>query len=451
MAHDVQAPRRVVAIVGRPNVGKSAIFNRIIGRRLSIVHEESGVTRDRLNAEAEVAGEKFQLVDTGGLGQLDNARGQDRFDEGIRQQIDVAIRDAAVFILVVDVEAGVVPLDREVARLLREAGRPVFVAANKADHPSRDARAEDCAELGYPVYPVSALHSRGFDPLLRDVVGELPPPVEEAGEEPLRVAVVGKPNAGKSSYINRLLRSNRVLVSEVPGTTRDSIEIPFRVGRGKQARSYLLMDTAGLKRKGKVKDVVEMFSMMRAEESIRRADVVVLVLDAEVGPSAHDKKISSLIHRHEKGSVLLVNKWDRMEGTTQRAYLKALAGALPFLQHVPVVFASAHSGYNIRRSVDAIDHVAAQVRSKLATGVLNRVLHDAINRRPPTAVDGRRMKLFYATQTGTQPLRITLFVNHPRRVNENYRRYLVHALRDAFGLEGAPVILRFRARSRDHG
>lgn len=254
-AQAVASPRRVIAIVGRPNVGKSALFNRIVGRRMAIVHEESGVTRDRLAAEAAWNDERFELIDTGGLALMDNTTADGQIDKGVRDQVRVAIEDAAVVIQVVDIRTGPVPLDEEVSRILHTAGTPTLVAANKADHDGLDRDAAAFADLGFPVIPVSALHNRGVGDLLAAAVTPLPEAEDRPETHPLKIAVVGRPNVGKSSYINRLLNHDRVIVSSVPGTTRDSIEVPFALGRGKQARHYLLIDTAGIRRLGKVDSV----------------------------------------------------------------------------------------------------------------------------------------------------------------------------------------------------
>lgn len=438
-------PQRIVAIVGRPNVGKSALFNRLTGRRLSIVHEESGVTRDRVACEAQWNDARFELIDTGGIHIMDGASVTDRIHAGIHDQVRIAVQDAAVLVLVVDIEAGLLPLDEEVARQLRESGRPVLIAANKADHPGRDDQSAEFESLGFPVFPVSALHNRGLEELMSRVVRHLPPAAPADDVPALKVAVVGRPNVGKSSYINRLLRNDRVIVSPEPGTTRDSIEIPFTVGEGPQARRYRLIDTAGMRRKGKIHDPVERFSLMRAEQSIRNADVVIHMLDAEQGPTARDKTIAAMILDHHKGAVLMINKWDLAEDITQRQYTKALRHTLPFLEFVPIVYVSAHSGFNIRKSIETIDYVSAQIRIECTTGLLNRVLHGAFGRLQPPTVAGSRLKLFYATQTGIQPVRIRLFVNHPRHVSKSYESYLVKSLRAAFGLEGAPVVLHYRA------
>lgn len=439
---------RIVAIVGRPNVGKSAVFNRIVGRRVAIVHDEPGVTRDRVSAEAEWNGQRFELIDTGGLGLLDGKSAGDVIAQGIREQADIAIQDAAVIVFAVDITAGATPLDRDVAKLLHQSGRPVVVAANKADREELDAQGADFEALGFPVFPVAALHNRGFDALLKAVLRALPAEESATAAHPLRVAIVGKPNAGKSSFINRVLRSDRVIVSDVPGTTRDSIEVPFTIGSGPQARHYRLIDTAGLRKIRRADHAIERWSVMRAQKSIEDADVVVLMMDAEKGPSEQDKKIAGLITDARKGCVLLVNKWDIAEGqkkVTQRQYEKALRQAMYFLDYAPLVFASAHSGLNIRRAIEVIDYVAAQISSEVPTSTVNRVLHDAVKRVQPPMVSGRRMKLYYATQVGTRPLRLRLFVNDPELCAPAYRAFLLARLREAVGLEGAPVVLEFKS------
>jgi len=277
------------------------------------------------------------------------------------------------------------------------------------------------------------------------VVKALPAIQNETKTEPLKVAVVGRPNVGKSSYINRLLRSDRVIVSEAPGTTRDSVDVPFAVGKGDQARHYVLIDTAGMRRVGKIDTSVERFSLFRAEKSIGNADVVAVMLDATQEATAQDKKIASLVLEQGKGCFILVNKWDLSE-VTQRKYGPRILEVMPFVGYCPVVFASAKTGYNIRRTVEAIDYVAAQVRAVLSTGMLNRTIFDASERARPPTVRGKRLKIFYSTQVGYAPIRIRLFVNDPGRVRPAYRDYLIRILRETFGLEGAPVFLQFRSR-----
>jgi len=438
--------KRVVAIVGRPNVGKSAIFNRIIRRRVAIVHDEPGVTRDRVSCEARWGEERFELIDTGGLGFIDRKSQPDVIVAETAKQVEVAIEDAAAIIFAVDITAGVVALDQNVAKLLHASGRPVIIAANKADTERLDRAAEEFTSLGFPVFPVAALHDRGFDPLMAQVLKQLPPRdmVEEA-RNPLRVAVVGRPNAGKSSYINRLLNNNRVIVSPVAGTTRDSIEIPFTVGSGPQARHYVLVDTAGMRHARKIDTAVETYSLMRAEKSVENADVVILVMDATEGPSAQDKKIAAKIIDNHKGCVLLVSKWDLAEGVTQRAYEKAFREQVPFLSFAPLLFASSTSGFNIRKTIETIDYVAAQITTEIPTGTLNRVLHDTFKRVQAPMVRTHRLKFYYATQVGTKPVRLRLFVNNPEYVAPAYKAYLLNSLRKAYGLEGAPLVIDFRS------
>ncbi|MDA0990330.1 MAG: ribosome biogenesis GTPase Der [Verrucomicrobia bacterium] len=440
-------PRRIAAIVGRPNVGKSALFNRLVRERISIVHEESGVTRDRIVREVRWRDERFDLVDTGGICNVDGAIVADEIEAGIHAQVAAALADAAVAILVVDIHTGVVPMDEVVAKLLRDSGCPTVVAANKADTDARDDACVDFQQFGFPVFPVSALHNRGIEELMPAVVKSLPDLPNETVNNPLKVAIVGRPNVGKSSYINRLLRHDRVIVSDIPGTTRDSIDIPFQVGQGGQARHYVLIDTAGMRRKGKIDTTVERFSRMRAEKSIERADVVVHVMDATAGPTTQDKKIAGMIAEHRKGAVILLSKWD-LSDITQTKYEPEFRKAMPFLSHCPVVFISSVSGYNMRVSVDAIDLVARQVRRQLPTGVLNRAILDAVERVHPPAVQGKMLKIYYSTQVGVQPVRIRLFVNDPRYLRPQYREYLIRYLREKFGLEGAPLILQFSKRTR---
>ncbi len=444
--------KRVVAIVGRPNVGKSALFNRLVGRRVSIVHEEVGVTRDRVACEANWNGERFELIDTGGLGHFGKQVSADQIVAGTEAQAEVAIADASFIIFVVDLTAGMVPLDEEVARILHRSGRTVIIAANKADNPERDADAYDFDALGFPVFPVSAIQNRGISDLMEALAPLLPHEENPTEKRPLRVAVVGRPNAGKSSYINRLLKNERVIVSDIPGTTRDSIEIPFTIGKGETARHYQLIDTAGVQKDTRSKSAVDWFSNLRTDKSIERSDVVVMVLDAETGPTTRDKKVAAKIIDAQKGCLLLLNKWDLAqdadEEITQTKYLPALREALPFLGFAPVLFVSAKSGYNIKRSIEAIDYVAAQTRTEITTGVLNRVIQHACEKYPPPIAKGKRLKVYYATQTGTQPIYIKLFVNHPDNARSNWLSYLKNQLREAFGLEGAPMFIKLVARPR---
>jgi len=446
------APReRVVAIVGRPNVGKSALFNRVARQRVAIVHDEPGVTRDRLAREVEHDGQRFLLVDTGGIAPVRAASAQSTIESGTRSQVDAALGDAASVVLTVDAMHGLHPMDAEVAHLVRQSGLPCVCAANKCDLEQHEARVHEFNALGFKVFPVSAEHDRGMGPLLDEVLGTLPPTLPEPTiAKPLRVAVVGRPNAGKSAYINRLLNSERVIVSEIPGTTRDSVEIPFTIGRGEQARHYTLIDTAGMRHVHKIDSSVERFSHFRAEKTVATADICLLVMDATVGPTVQDKHIAALIQEHKKGCVIIVNKWDLAiaQNLTQTQYEPSLRREVQFMNHCPVVFVSAKDGYNVRRSVEVVDRVAGNVNAKLPTGLLNRVLETAASRIAPTSGHGKQFRFYYAVQTGAAPVSLRLYCNDPRIPKKQYTDYLIRSLRENFELEGAPVQIFYRARSR---
>lgn len=441
--------QRIVAIVGRPNVGKSAMFNRIVGKRISIVHEQPGVTRDRVSSEVHWQGQFFELIDTGGLGFIDREGTHDQIEHNLREQALAAIEDARVIIFAVDITAGLTPLDQEVARLLHAANRTVLLAANKADTEAIDKLGDEFLSLGFPVFPVAALHNRGFDRLLDEALKHLP--AEEAPDkrDALKIAVVGKPNAGKSSFINRLTRTKRLIVSDVPGTTRDSVEIPFTLG-GASPRHYVLVDTAGLRHIRREHSAVELFSIMRAKAAVEAADVVVLMMDAEVGPSEQDKKIAALINEHQKGCVIVVNKWDLAEGkVTTGEYGKALRRSMSFMDFAPVMFISAETGWNVKKCLQLIDTVAANINATITTGTLNRVLQKATQRLAAPTVGNKRFKMYYATQIGNRPVRINIFANEPRILPPAYRLYLHNQIRAAYGLEGAPIVLAFKSSHGD--
>lgn len=439
----------VVSIVGRPNVGKSAMFNRLLGRRLAIVHEDCGVTRDRLIARASWYDMPFELVDTGGLTEFGREAAGNLLDAETRRQSEAAIEDASIVILVTDAESGLHPLDEAVARLVRQKGVRAVVAANKCDHPDRDQQASAFEPLGFPVFGVSALHNRGIDELMKEVTAGWKPVDTSHAPVPLKITVVGKPNVGKSSFLNRVVQQERLIVSAIPGTTRDTIDIPFQVGEGPAARHYLLTDTAGMRRMGKVDGAVERYSVFRAESSIHRSDVVVLMLDASQGPTAQDKAIANTVIDAHKGCLVVVNKWDLLKGhSSEREYREALSHAIGFLKWVPFVFASAKDGFNVRKCLETIDYVAGQIQTQIPTATLNRVLSDAVERVQPPMLKGKRFKIYYATQTSVNPIRISLFVNDPTRLTDTYREYLLHALRRHFGLEGAPVLIVLKERPR---
>ena len=441
---------RVIAIVGRPNVGKSALFNRIAGKRIAIVHDESGVTRDRLMREVDWDEQKFSLVDTGGIMTRDAKTEKDPIVAGVRAQVDSALDDAAVVIMVADVQQGVQPMDEEVARIIRKSGVPCILAVNKCDLDSHEEAISEFARLGFPYYPVAAQHNRGMGALMEAVLPYLPEAVNQTEKKPLRVAIVGRPNAGKSSYINRLLKAERVIVSDVAGTTRDSIDIPFTIGEGEQARHYTLVDTAGMRHKHSVDSAVERFSLFRAEESVKQADVVVLIMDPELGPTVQDKHIAALIQAEQKACVMLINKWDIAveKEMKEKETTETLYKILPFMSYCPLLLISAKTGYNIRKSIEVIDAVAAQTQVKLPTGLLNRTLVEATHRVVAPAKAGKRLRVYYAVQVGTSPILIRMFVNDPKLATKQYTDFMVRSLRERFGLEGAPVVILYRARPR---
>jgi GTP-binding protein len=468
----------LIAIVGRPNVGKSALFNRIAGRRIAIVHDEPGVTRDRVTAEVEWHGRPFTLVDTGGLGLVHGEKAPDVITRAAFEQVELAIEAASVIILVVNVREGVVPLDREVADRLRRAGKPTLIAVNKADTDREDIGADEFSALGFEkIFPVSAIHHRGIDDLMDTALAALPPAAEAqavaAAEPPLKVAVVGRPNVGKSSLINALTHSERVIVSPIPGTTRDSVDVPFEVETDGVRQKYILIDTAGVRKTGRVHDSVEFYSVKRAEESIARCDIVIFVLDAEAGILVQDKKVADRIIEERKACVLVVNKWDliasglekgrrdqrvasrekRREGqarplTTLADFGGWVRESLFFLDYAPVVFTSALSGFHLDRMLESVRYVASQLRQKVPTGILNRTLHQAIEAQQPPSAAGHRLKFYYATQVRQAPPTFLLFVNRADLLPDQYRKYLTQTMRRAFGYEGCPIILAARTRDK---
>lgn len=468
----------IIAIVGRPNVGKSALFNRIVGRRIAIVHDLPGVTRDRVTAEAEWRGRPFTLVDTGGIGLLRGEKAGDVILSAAIEQVDVAIESAHVIILVVNVQEGVVPLDREVAQRLRRSGKPVVVAVNKADNASAEAGVIEFAELGFDkLFPVSAIHGRGTSTLMDGAMTLLPAAEPLTTTEPaeptvplapaaMKLAVVGRPNVGKSSLINALTQSSRVIVSPIPGTTRDAVDVPFEVATDGARQSYVLIDTAGMRKARRVNDSIEFFSVKRAEDSIERADIVVFVLDAESGILEQDKKIADKIVEARKGCIVVVNKWDLFEEHVAEARAKAekrsgrsrrrdetkpmtalaefgrwVQEKLFFLDYAPVIFTSAKTGFHLDRLLEAVRYVTAQLRQTIPTALLNRTVRDAIDRKQPISASGARLKFFYATQVRQAPPTFLLFVNRDELFSPAYQKYLAGEMRRAFGFEGVPLLM----------
>jgi len=470
----------LIAIVGRPNVGKSALFNRIVGRRIAIVHDQPGVTRDRVSAEAEWGGRAFTLVDTGGIGLVRGEKASDAIAQAAFEQVQIAIEAAHVIILVVNVQEGVVPLDREVARRLRTSGKPVLVAVNKVDNYRAEEEMPEFAELGFErLFPVTAIHGQGIDALMNAAIVLVPSVVNVQSHEsespdpglqalsPLKLAIVGRPNVGKSSLINALTRSERVIVSPIPGTTRDAVDVPLEVDSEGVRQKYVLIDTAGIRKDRRIADSVEFFSVKRSEESIARCDIAVFVLDAEAGITEQDKKIGGKILEERKACVVVINKWDLVEGVVRKAREEEIARRnrkirrgnglktmttlaefgqwvqehLFFLDFAPVIFTSAKSGFHLDRLLEAVRYVAAQLQQKIPTAILNRTLHDVIERRQPVSSQGHRLKFFYATQVREAPPTFLLFVNRDELFSEAYRKYLVGEMRRAFGYEGCPIVL----------
>ena len=441
----------VVSLVGRPNTGKSALFNRLARKRVAIVFDQPGVTRDRVTREIELLGRKVMLVDTGGIA-FDRSVTGDPLDDETKSQAALAVEDSAACAIVVDARAGITPLDAEVIERVRKSGVPCVIAANKCDMPEDDWRAAEFERFGLPVFAISAEHGRGIDALVGNIVSGLPDRESESeGSKPLRVAVVGRPNAGKSSYVNRLLNAPRVIVSEIAGTTRDAVEVPFTIGSGPDARRYMLVDTAGMKPHTKMsKTSVDNFSLFRSEQAIEEADVVLLLIDAQIGPTMQDKRIAGKILDANRACVVLCQKWDlaQAEGMTETKALPAIRKMMPFLNFAPIVFCSNKSGYNVRRTIDAIDRAAASASERLPTGMLNRVIETATKKTLSPMVKGRRLKIYYGLQVSTNPQTLRLFVNDPKLVTPAYLSFIEKNIRARFGLEGAPLRILVKARPR---
>ena len=430
----------VVALIGRPNVGKSALFNRIVGAHSAIVSDEAGTTRDRHFAEAEWAGQSFWLVDTGGV--TDDARAP--MDVEIRRQVDQAIAEADLLLLIVDAKVGVHPMDAYVVEMLREAQKPWVLVANKADDP----RASDFYEFyqlgaGDPI-PVSAINGKNSGDLLDVVIERIPPaPAEE--QDALRVAVIGRPNVGKSSFVNRLLGEERLVVSEVAGTTRDAIDTPMRY----HERTIVFIDTAGLRRQSRVEDGIEFYSALRTRRAIERADICLLIVDAVEGLHNQDLKIANLAWEAGRGLIIVVNKWDLKEKDDKTAgrFEKEAAERAPFLSFVPFLFTSALTGQRVTRVLDVLVEVDTERSKRITTSQVNNTLEALVARRQPPQAAGREVKLLYATQVEVAPPTIAVFGNHPELLAEHYVRYLHNGFREAWGFTGNPlrIVLRTRA------
>jgi len=427
----------LVAIVGRPNVGKSTLFNRMVGGRPALVDDTPGVTRDRRYGEVEYFGREFNTVDTGGL---DPEAEKEAIGAGIHRQAHTAIHECDAVLFVMDGTAGIMPVDRDLAQMLRECGRPVVCAVNKIDGPKRDPMVHEFHELALgELYPVSAEHGRGVDALIEAIVAELPEPppkpvIEDAGDV-LRIAFVGKPNVGKSSLVNRLVGAERSLVHDAPGTTTDPVDTPFSFG----GRDYLLVDTAGIRRRSRVGERTEQVSVSMALGQIRRADVAVMVVDATEGPSEQDQRISGAILDAGRALVIALNKRDLLDTRGVSKVQRQAADELHFLAFAPTVMLSALRGDGLGDLMAAIDDVAAERERRIPTAELNRFFADVCETHPPPTQKGRSVRVHYITQGGVRPPTFLLWANHPRYLAASYRRFLVNQLRKRYGFAGSPV------------
>lgn len=436
----------IIAIVGRPNVGKSTLFNKIAGKRISIVEDTPGITRDRVYAEGEWCGREFTMIDTGGI----EPYSKDIILSQMRRQANLAIEMADVIIFMVNVKDGMTAADQEVATMLQKANKPIVLVCNKVDAPG-----EPPMEL-YEFYnlgldepmAVSSVHGRGVGDVLDKCVSYFPPEDDDDMEDDtIKVAVVGKPNAGKSSLINRLLGEERVIVSDIAGTTRDAIDTYLE----KNGKKYTFIDTAGMRKKNKVDDIVERYSVIRSLNAVERCDVCVVMIDGVEGISEQDAKIAGYAHEQGKGTVIVVNKWDAVEkdDKTMEAMRTKVYETLGFMQYAPVVFISALTGQRVENLFSNIDYVADQNAMRLQTGALNDVLTDAVARVQPPSDKGKRLKLFYITQASTKPPTFVLFVNDAELAHFSYIRYIENQIRSAFGLTGTPVRFIIRERNSD--
>ena len=438
----------LIAIVGRPNVGKSMLFNKLVGQRLSIVEDTPGVTRDRLYAEAEWRNRKFDLVDTGGI----EPSADSQILSFMRQQAEIAIQHATVILFVCDIKTGLTASDQEVANMLLRSQKPVVLAVNKMDQvgiTNPDIYEFYNLGLGDPI-AVSAVHGHGTGDLLDACMEYFPPEDEEEEEDDvIKVAVIGKPNVGKSSLVNRILGEQRVIVSDMAGTTRDAVDSYFENQKGK----YLFIDTAGMRKTSKVDDRIEKFSVLRATMAIERADVCLILVDANEGVTEQDTKVAGLAHEAGKACIIVVNKWDAIEkdDKTMDHMRQDIRRDLSYMTYAPIVFISALTGQRVDRLFDLINYVNDQASLRITTGMLNTVLADATARVQPPTDKGRRLKIYYMTQIGIKPPHFVCFCNDAKLFHFSYQRYLENQIRSTFGLEGTPVRLTIRQKSDKEG
>ncbi len=445
---------RTVAIVGRPNVGKSALFNRLAGRKIAIVHDMPGVTRDRITAVCKLGNEPFEIIDTGGIGANVDAS----FTAQVRAEVEIALAAADVLIFVVDGQDGLAPLDQELAQMLRRTAKPLLLAINKIDVDQHTPRAAEFSRLGFEnQLAISAEHNRGILPLVAWTERLLPPVEYQAPDPalraPIKIAIVGRPNVGKSSLTNAILQDDRTLVSPISGTTRDAIDIPYE----RHGNRYVLIDTAGIRPRGKVDNSVEVFSVMRSEASIRRSDLCCLVIDATMGVTAQDKKIAGMIQESHKPCVVAINKWDLIKERTGdkealTAVLDEIRAELFFLDYAPTLLVSAKTGAEMTRLFKTIERVQKEAQTRIGTGVLNRLFQSAIAAQQPASRSGKRLKILFVTQpdsvseTSFNVPKFILFVNDEKLLDQTYRRYLEARLREHAPYTGCPLLFHLRAR-----
>ncbi|MBP5245683.1 MAG: ribosome biogenesis GTPase Der [Clostridia bacterium] len=436
----------IVAIVGRPNVGKSTFFNKVAGKRIAIVEDTPGVTRDRLYFEVEWNGRKMMMIDTGGIEPDTN----DVIMMHIKNQAQIAIEHADVILFLTDIHAGLTADDREIAEMLRKSGKPVVLCVNKVDSVGAPpAELYEFYELGLDEpYPVSSVHGSGTGDILDRVCELLPEQTEEENEDDtVKVAVIGRPNAGKSSLVNKILGSERMIVSDVAGTTRDAIDSSFENKYGK----YVFIDTAGIRKTGKINDSIEKYSILRAEMAVERSDVCLILVDANEGVTAQDERVAGIAHESGKACIIVINKWDLIEkdSKTMDEFRKDVYTALSYMTYAPVLFISAKTGQRVDRIFELINYVNNQASTRISTGMLNDVLSDATTRVQPPTDKGKRLKIYYMTQVGIKPPTFVIFCNNEELFHFSYRRYIENKLREVFGFEGTPIKLIIREKTSE--
>jgi GTP-binding protein len=434
--------KTTVAIVGRPNVGKSTLFNRLIRSRKAIIENKPGVTRDRNYGEARLGDRSFTVIDTGGFEPV----AEERLSVQIREQVQLAIDEADLILFLMDGREGLTPTDQEIDRLLRVEQKPVIYGANKIDGPSHEGGVIDFYSLGVDrILGFSASHGYGMETLLDEIAGHLPEAEPRIEEPRISVAVVGRPNVGKSSWINKILGEERLLVDDRPGTTRDAIDTLFQIGD----RKYRLIDTAGIRRKKKISLRLETYSVVEALKTIDRCDVAVFLLDPSEKVTEQDARIGGLIHEKGRACVIAVNKWDQVkkDNATVGAYIKEIREDLKHLSYAPIVFISVLTGQRVRKTLDLVDQVARAHEKRVPTGRLNSFLRQALARSSPPSRKGKRGRIYFMTQASTNPPTFVAFVNDPRLIHFSYERYLLNQIREEFGFEGTPVRIYFRPRS----